>query len=336
MLTPLDDSFTHQRVAPHALAEHVDPRWAERCYHLLVVDPEVVLCAGRQLYPYAGRRAAFLAVTDGRCQVSVRAAEPFALGDDPNLGRVGPLLLEPLVPLRTWRIVLDDPAVPVAVDLTFESRLAPLATPPNRIERDGAVLTHYMNVFQSGLYRGVVSVDGVEHRLEGRLGFRDRGWGLRRHEGSPARGLVVFVACELPDRVLHLLLYETASGGRAYTGGAVTRSDGAVAVTGAEHDLVFRDGLLESGSLEVSLADGSRSHLDLEVTGRLYLSLVGYSREPQEPGIERTDVSDPAVVAAVSGQNDNACRFRLDGVEGHGFVETGLGVHARYRPERLA
>ena len=41
----------------------------------------------------------------------------------------------------------------------------------------------------------------------------------------------------------------------------------------------------------------------------------------------------PEVVAALDGQNDNACRFRVEGVEGHGYVETGLGIHARYRPQ---
>jgi hypothetical protein len=51
------------------------------------------------------------------------------------------------------------------------------------------------------------------------------------------------------------------------------------------------------------------------------------------PGIERHDVTDHAVVAALDGQNDNACRFRVGAAVGHGYTETGLGVHATYRPQ---
>jgi hypothetical protein len=41
-------------------------------------------------------------------------------------------------------------------------------------------------------------------------------------------------------------------------------------------------------------------------------------------------VTDGAVVAALDGQNDNACRFRVGDAEGHGYTETGLGEHATY------
>ena len=70
--------------------------------------------------------------------------------------------------------------------------------------------------------------------------------------------------------------------------------------------------------------------------GRLFLSTAGYTADEERarPGAERHDVRLPDVVAALDGQNDNACRFRLeDGTEGHGYVETGLGVHERYRPQ---
>lgn len=333
MITPHDDSFTHQRVAPHALAEYEHPRWAERCYFLLFCDEELMLCTGRQLYPYDGRRAAFVGVAGRGEQVSLRFAAPFALGDDPNQAQVGPLVLEPRRPLHEWRLLLDDPSLPVGLELEFESRLPPFVSDRNRIELEGEVVTDYMNFFQSGVYRGVVSVDGRERRVEERLGFRDRGWGLRKHEASPGRGLVCFCAAELPESAVYLLLYETASGRRVMTSGEVLECGRSTKVTGIEHDLDFADGLLGRGTLDLELADGTRRRLELEVRNRLYLSGVGYTRDPAGPGVERWDVSDPAVRARVSGQNDNGCVFRLDGTEGHGFFETGLGVHARYRPE---
>jgi hypothetical protein len=292
-----------------------------------------MLCCGRQLYPHGGRRAAFLAVASAREQVSLRFAEPFAPGDDPDAPTVGPLRLEPRRPLHEWRLVLDDDALPAGIDLAFEARLPPLGMRANRIERDGELVTHYMNFFQSGHYAGTVAVDGRERRVDARAGFRDRGWGLRKHEGSPARGLVVFVACELPDAALHLLLYETASGRRVFTEGGLSRAGGPpAAVLDAAHELRFEDGLLVGGRIDVELADGAR-RLEIAVRNRLHLSRVGYSREGLKPGVERLDLRDPEARRGAAGQTDNGCAFRLDGVEGHGFVETGLGVHARYRPE---
>ena len=69
--------------------------------------------------------------------------------------------------------------------------------------------------------------------------------------------------------------------------------------------------------------------------GRLFLTPVGYTTDPSRsvPGAERHDVTDPAVVAALDGQNDNACRFRVGDAEGHGYTETGLGEHVAYRPQ---
>src|SRR5205823_13671239 len=135
--------------------------------------------------------------------------------------------------------------------------------------------------------------DGRERRVADRTGFRDRGWGLRKHEGSPVRGLVVFVACELREAALYLLLYETASGRRAYTDGALVGGDGRPdPVVAAEHDLRFADGLLHGGRIDLVLASAGRRRLDLEVRNRLRLSHVGYRREGLVPGVDRLDAAD--------------------------------------------
>ena len=190
--------------------------------------------------------------------------------------------------------------------------------------------------FQSGRYTGVVRADGEERRLEGRLGFRDRGWGLRKHEGPARRGMHVFCACELPDEALYLLLYETASGERAFTRGWLVDERGVVdTVRGAEHDLRLEGRRLLGGRIGVELGSGAARELRFETEGRMWMEAVGYTAVPGRaaPGAERLDLADPAVRDAWDGMYDNACRFSCDGVGGHGFVEVGLGVHARYLPE---
>jgi hypothetical protein len=335
-LTAADELFSHQLVAPRSVTLHESPAWAERCYYLLLADDDLILNTGRALYPHAGRRTAFAAAVVGTTMHALRAAEPLAAGDDPDRPDVGPVRIEVVEPLRRVRLVLDDPGGPLAFDLTYEARFPPVASDRNRIELKGEVVTDYMNFFQSGVYSGVVRVDGREVAVRDRAGFRDRGWGLRKHEGSPRRGLVVFVGAELPGESLYALLYETASARRAFTNGWRMDETGvADRVVAAEHDLDFDGALLRGGRVELEMASGETREVTIDVRTRLFLSAVGYTADPagKEPGRDRHDLADAAARAALEGQTDNGCVFVVDGVEGHGYVETGLGVHARYRPE---
>jgi hypothetical protein len=336
-LTALDESYGHQLVAPRAATAHVHPAWAERCYHLLHVGPELTLNAGRAVYPHDGRRSAFLAASGEGEQLCVRAREPFEQGDDPDLPAVGAVTVEALRPLEEIHIAVEDETLGLAADLTFTARFPAVATEPNRIEQDGRVVTDYMNFFQSGLYSGTVNAGGRLIRVHERAGFRDRGWGLRKHEGSPRRGLVVFCGAEFADLALYLLLYETASGRRVFTNGWLIDETGVTGrVSGAEHELRFRDGLLVGGRFDIEVRAGGPRRLVFEVENRLFLSGVGYSADPQAAaaGTDRFDLRDPSVVGGLYGQIDNGCRFELDGTPGHGYVETGLGVHARYAGAR--
>jgi hypothetical protein len=335
-ITVLDESYTHQLVAPAAETLHVDPAWGERCYHLLHLDGPLVLNAGRAVYPHRRRRTGFAGLTTGRVQHALRLGEDLAPGAHPDRPTVGPLRIEAVRPLEEVRLVLDAPGHPVAFDLTFRARFPPVASERNRIELDGRVVTDYMNFFQSGLYSGLVRVDGEEHRVTDRAGFRDRGWGLRKHEGAPRRGLVLVLCAELPDQALYAMLYETASGRRVLTNGwLLDRSGVADTLTEAEHDLAWDGTRLTSGRVALRFASGAERTLELTVLGRLFLEAVGYTADPERarPGSERHDVTRPEVLAALFGQTDHGCAFRLDGVQGHGYVETGLGIHARYRPE---
>ena len=278
-LTAADECYRHQDVAPVLNTAHVDPAWAERCWHLLNVGDGWVLGAGRATWPHGARRTAVAGLNTGTVQLARRAQEPFAHGEDPDAPQVGPIRIEAIRPLREVRLVLDDPELEFAFDLTYESRFPPVATDRNTIERDGQIVTDYMNFFQPGLYTGWVRADGEERRVERRAGFRDRGWGLRKHEGAARRGMHIFASCELPDESLYMLIYETASGRRVFTNGWVIRADGvADTVAQMEHDALRRTPLLtcgRSGDARVTLgrkADdgGRRRGTDVDGGGRLH------------------------------------------------------------------
>jgi hypothetical protein len=335
-ITIADEAYRHQAVAPAARTAYLDPAWAERCWHLVGLGGGWALGTGRAVWAHAGKRTAAAGVNTGQVQFARRVLEPFAIGDDPDRPDVGSIRIEAVRPLGEVRLVLDDPACPFAFDLTYEARFPPVPTLRNRIERHGEVVTDYMNFFQSGAYTGVVVADGEERRITSRLGFRDRGWGLRKHEGAARRGMHVFCACELPDEALYVLLYETASGERVFTNGWLLSTSGLTdTVSRVEHDLRFDGRKLLDGRIVVELASGGGRKLSVGAEGRLWMETVGYTAVPgrADPGTDRFDLSDPQVAADLDGLYDNVCAFDCDGVAGYGFVEVGLGTHARYRPE---
>lgn len=168
-----------------------------------------------------------------------------------------------------------------------------------------------------------------------RAGFRDRGWGLRKHDGAPRRGLVLNCTCELGDRAIYMVLFETASGRRVLTSGWVM-GEGAADLTAVEHDLgVDAVGLLHGGRFRFATATGVVHQVAFEVVNRLFYSEIGYTAdEPRRaPGSGSFDLTDPDVVAGLVGQTANAAVFTVDGQPGHGYVETGIGTHVRYRPD---
>lgn len=337
-LTPADESFTHQAVAPVAATAHAGTeRWAERCWHLVDLGDGWVLGTGRALWRHAGRRTGVAGLNTGDVQWAVRTAAAFADGEDPDRADVGDLRIATVQPLREVRLQLASPDPDgLAFDLTWRARFPPVQTDRNRIERDGQVLTDYMNFFHSGHFSGWVRAGGEQRHVRDRAGFRDRGWGLRHHEGAARRGVHVFVGCELPDCALYLLLYETASGRRVFTNGWVVSEDGIVdRIVDATHDLRFEGRRLLDGVVQARLASGRGEQVTFRAKGRLFMESVGYTAVPGRaaPGRDRLDVSDPTVAADWDGLFDNPCDFDVGGVSGHGYVEVGLGVHARYRSE---
>lgn len=337
-ITALDETYRHQLPLPFGDVAHPAPVWGERCYHQLHANESVTLSTGRQVYAFAGRRFAYLGVGTPDKQYAVRVADAFGPGDDPDDPAVGGIRVEVVRPLEEIRLVVDVPDAPVGLDLTYEARSPGIPTDRNTIMLDGAVVTDYINFFQSGYYSGTIHVDGVDHVVDRRLGFRDRGWGLRRHEGSPHRGFIICVMAEFADFGVYLLLYEDAAARRVFTNGWVLEPSGvtdtAVAI---EHDLKFDGRRMLSGSIDITFASGRAGSLTMAVENRNYLAPIGYS--PAEAvklsGVEVYDLHDPDDLARIVGQTDHGCRFEFDGHVGHGYAETGLGVHARYHPDPL-
>jgi len=78
--------YGHQIVAPRRGTAHPNPLWAERCFYILFASDNLTLNAGRAVYPYDGRRTAFMSET------------PVCVAGPSGLGRWGGRLGKPLGP----------------------------------------------------------------------------------------------------------------------------------------------------------------------------------------------------------------------------------------------
>ena len=327
-----DERYHHQIVAPQLVTDHPQPTWAERTYLTLHAAPDLMLNLGRAVYPYAGRRTAFACVRHGGEQHAVRQIEPFMIGEDPDRPDVGGLRIEVVRPLQELHLALGTPGDALAFDLVYEARSPGIPTRRNLIEAQGELVTDYMNFFQSGYYSGTIWIAGEPITLDRRAGFRDRGWGMRKHEGAPRRGLILFGAHEFASETLHFLLYETASGRRVFTDGWLLDANGVTdTVVSAEHELEQDGSLLKRGSFEFEFASGRRSEMTFEIDTILFLAAGGYAADVDVLPVGYAHYDIASDLGRLDGQNDCGGRWTLDGVEGHGLLETGFGVHPRYQ-----
>ena len=335
-LTAADDSYTHQVVAPAVATAYVDPAWAERCWHVVYLGDGWTAGAGRAVWPHGGRHTARAGLNTGGVQYARRTEQPYEIGDDPNRGQVGPIRIETIEPLREIRLIVDEPGLPFGFDLRYVARFPAVPTDRNLVEREGEILTDYMNFFQSGVYSGVVHADGEERRIEGRAGFRDRGWGLRKSEGPARRGFHIACNIEFEDESLYSLLYETGSGRRVFTNGWVIDNTGVTdVVTAIEHDLVFDGVHLVRGTMNYTFRSGETREVNLTPEGSLWIGTLGYTADAElaGPGTGCYDLTDADVRRTVEGVQEATGTFRYGDSTGYGFLETSLGAHRRYNPQ---
>ena len=86
--------------------------------------------------------------------------------------------------------------------------------------------------------------------------------------------------------------------------------------------------------MRFACSSGLNRAFEFNVDARMYLAAGGYAPSQDWPliGYTRHDTTDVDTVARLHGQNDNVGLCQLDGVAGHGFIETGIGTHPQYQP----
>jgi hypothetical protein len=207
MLGPLDDTLWHQLPTTFDHVGTSDPRFFDR-YWFAIYDPAGSAALQVTLGVYSN-----MDVVDGGA-VAVRGTRQYNLRVSRALrprfeAEVGPLRIEPQVPLERLRISLSRErrtrAEPrMACELEFQAILPPEEERAHFERARGRVVQEYQRFNQVGLVSGWLELDGERSRLERWWSARDHSWGVRPGIGisEPITG-----PAPVPDQAGTLFLF---------------------------------------------------------------------------------------------------------------------------------
>jgi len=339
LFTETDEFFAHQIVAPHAEVALNDPSFADRAYHALSDPDRFGLDIGISMYPNREMFHAYaVAAVPGR-QWSLRATRDFSEGRWEL--RAGPISATILEPLKRWRFTCAPNDGGISFDLEFEARHAAYEIEPPAIRKKSRLIHHDQYMFQNGYYSGTVTLDDNNFDVDRMPGVRDRTWGVRAAgEGQLPHGVFAWLQANFDDFSVQALIRDRGDEVPQLRAGAIFYDSGeTVPLVDFKHELKFDYDTRQFTSGTLSLTDASGKVWNAEITPTIpiYLSGGGYTgtstrrdRFTQPLWYERWDLTDADLVQRVEGLADNICRVSLNGLEGHGLLETSIGEHVRY------
>jgi hypothetical protein len=177
MLTPFDDYLIHQTIDTLDHVATGDPRFQDRgLFNVHTAGADFLFQIGFGVYPNRNMIDGWICGVRGDQQFNLRAARPLC-HDRSNLA-IGPIDIEILKPMASWRIAVADNPYGVRCDIAFHARTKAYEFKPSFVRRNNMIEHHQMHVMQSGTYEGWVEINGTRFDA-GLIGSRDRSWGVR-------------------------------------------------------------------------------------------------------------------------------------------------------------
>jgi hypothetical protein len=288
MLLGVDEYPFHQFADTFAAVVTSDPMWNDGHYICAANQAgTVALTSNLRLYPNNDVMDGFVCLRhDGR-QYNVRVSRRLRPRMDDL--RVGPLRLEIIEPLQAVRLVLDDTAQGISLDITCHSGTVPYVGPVEVRRHDGRLLSERVTYELAGECSGWVEVHGQRIELERSTSsfFRNHSWGAQPGRGGPrpygaptpnrrVAGLRQWVLFHAGD---HSGFFFEDPNGRAASGrGAILTADAVVPVVRVEHELEFHDGgrRVRAGSFRLTDIDAVVREYRFRDLGWVYCQGGGY------------------------------------------------------------
>ncbi|MEE3330473.1 MAG: hypothetical protein VX246_06355 [Myxococcota bacterium] len=270
-LGPMDDFLTHQTHETNDYVYTSDRNFYDRYYfNMHASSDEVFLVTGIGQYPNLGVTDAFVCVSHGDKQYTVRASRE--LGSDRMDTQVGPFRIEVVEGLKTLRLVCDDNEWGVGFDVTFEGAHEALQEPMTFKRSLSRVTMNTSRFAQVGNYSGTLEVAGKSYdvRPDKWKGARDRSWGVRPVGESEAPGIRVteervagffhnWMPMQFDDYLLKVYIEEGPDGERTLEEAAKVYNFGVdkpVEHMGSpSHKMTYHSGTREVSGAEISFAN---------------------------------------------------------------------------------
>jgi hypothetical protein len=299
--------------------------------------PSIIMGLGH--YPTKDVADGFAVVTTGGEQRNVRFSTELVATDGDG---VEPLGFEVVVPNRCWRLRLLPNPTGLELDVTWHAR-TPYCVKEVEVVNRSDLPTRFEHLVQSGRYTGSLAIDGVERSVDGWYGQRDRSRGVRSMDGG--QGLHIWCQAQFPDRSVGFLLVQNREHGRLLLEGAVMHEDGTIDdVVDVQHDLVFDELDLKTGTVDVKTATGQSYTVGVDGSaGGGFMAGAGYGghhgrrrgRNHLEHDVYPLDgsVSQRTLDSSLT---DRLCTFDWNGTRGVGVFEFALtrSESYGYRPTR--
>ena len=175
-LTSYDDFPVHQSAELIAHSATSDRNFYDRYYfNMYPENQEFFAIFGLGQYPNLGTKDAFIDVRTDTKQHIVRSSAP--LTDRMDLS-VGPFRIEVIKPLEMLRVIVEPTEHSVSMDVVFEGNIEAVLEPRQTLRLAGKLVFDTNRLAQTGNWTGLISIDGVDHQIDG-SGNRDRSWGIR-------------------------------------------------------------------------------------------------------------------------------------------------------------
>lgn len=339
MLLGMDEYPYHQFADTFAAVVGGDPSWNDGHYVCVANQAgTVALTSNVRLYANNDVLDGFVCLRRSGLQYNFRVSR--RLRSDMNHLGAGPLRIEIVEPLQQVRLVLEDNALGVSLDITCHSTSVPYMGPIEVKRVDGRLLSERATYELAGEAEGWVEVGGIRTSLERTTSsfFRNHSWGHQPGRGGPrlygaptpsrrAGGIRQWVLFHLPD---HAGFFFQDPSGRAASGkGAILTIDRVVPVVQVDHHLDFHPGgrRLRAGEFQLLDVEGLRREYTFTDLGWVYCQGGGYfggfddglgqgvfRGELHQEG-EVWDVSDPTRIVDAAGRS-----FEFDHAWAENFV----------------
>lgn len=294
MLTKGDDFPLHQSSEPMAFAG-TDRNFYDRYFfNGYSLDGSLFIAAAMGFYPQLGIvDASFCVIRDG-VQYNLRASRR-STGERLDM-TVGPITVIVDIPLQqlSLRVAANDG--PLAADLVFKARHAPIEE-PRFIRRNGTrMFMDYTRMTQNGHWSGWFSVKGERVTLEaGWAGTRDRSWGIRPvgaaesqppPQGNFSQFFWVWTPCNFGDASLFFHSNDDAAGAAWNRRAVLAGDDGQeMHFDAPRFEIDWVKGTRRAASLYMDLGHGH--HLRLTPAGPVFaMSGLGYTHPKWGHGLD--------------------------------------------------